>query len=171
MGCDIHMFLEKKLRDSDPWVADEGHGLHSGNREYVREISPVNRDYELFGLIAGVRSFKKSIYSVKGVPKDCDPRLMAHIAYYGNDYHSATFLSLDQFSKVLKKAGYIKKPEDVSTQVFYEYAQLDITKWPKPYITILNYANEWIDNETAEAVLLNRSDIKPQVRLIIFFDS
>ena len=55
MGCDIHAFIETKEPQSS---------------RYDRSIGfPINRDYFLFGLLAGVRYSKCKYIQPRGFPK------------------------------------------------------------------------------------------------------
>ena len=42
MGCDIHLFLQTKKKSSDAWV--------------ITEEIDLGRDYDLFGILSGVRT-------------------------------------------------------------------------------------------------------------------
>jgi hypothetical protein len=63
---------------------------------------PGDRDYDWFGLLAGVRNHvnAKPIAELRGFPSDISPELIKKIASWdGLDEHSCSWLSLEDFSK------------------------------------------------------------------------
>lgn len=56
MGCDIHMFIEYR-RNSKSWTP------------LGKEIKP-GRNYQMFGILAGVRSDQEFYFKPRGVPHD-----------------------------------------------------------------------------------------------------
>lgn len=60
MGCDIHLYFEKKVRGK--WVPFT---------DIPKSEYPDERDYNVFGLLAGVRhSYKKDYFGGRGIPQD-----------------------------------------------------------------------------------------------------
>lgn len=57
MGCDIHMYVEYKRKDSD-YFSDFGGRINPG------------RNYWMFGILAGVRSDANNLFPPKGIPDD-----------------------------------------------------------------------------------------------------
>ena len=90
MGCDIHLYLEKKMqfRDGNPprWV-------------YIEEID-VGRDYELFGFLAGVRSDYQHFERKETIPEDISPELRRELEDWGSDGHSHSWLTLEELQTV-----------------------------------------------------------------------
>lgn len=101
MGCDIHLFVEKKdadgnwefvypdreLRKPDPedeedW-GDDGHWI-------------VYRNYDLFSILAGVRSWDgvKPISAPKDLPEDVSLKMRDVHDRWSGDAHSASYLTL-----------------------------------------------------------------------------
>lgn len=71
MGCDIHMVLQ--IQHKDKWKT-------------IEEIS-LHRDYELFGILAGVRSrTHRPISEARGLPKDVDVNKGYEIKYLHLSY-------------------------------------------------------------------------------------
>jgi hypothetical protein len=92
MGCDIHCYAEIKYR---------------GKWRYAGEIE-VDRDYELFTKMAGVRDCDKNIEPIsmpKGRPRDID-ELTNCVMNMGNCDHSESYLTFQEI-KILFK--WIKK--------------------------------------------------------------
>ena len=104
MGCDIRMVLEKKCEGGE-WV-----GLHNyphlsivafgGNlpeQVLKRAWAKIrNRNYELFGRLAGVRQDGPDPL---GVPEDVSQLARVEISGWGDDGHSHSYLSLREFTK------------------------------------------------------------------------
>ena len=106
------------------------------------------------------------IYPARGLPEDTSPSILEESCK--TDWHTHSWLTLNEFKKCLRKTEYYPS-ENKSTYAFYEC--VDWRKTPEDYTTIVNYCEEWIDNETAEAQLLNRTDVEPEVRIIFWFDN
>lgn len=81
MGCDIHMHVECKKQGR--WV------LHS-NDIYD------GRDYELFGILAGVRGRCVPISHPKGLPFDVTDEVKRLHDSWGEDAHSSSWLTFNE---------------------------------------------------------------------------
>lgn len=172
MGCDIHMYIEKRLRPEDAWVLDENHVYereYPDDPGYLLSATATGRNYYLFGLFAGIRGATKR-YKARGLPDDaCDT--MKEEAN-GPDWHSHSWLTLDEFKECLIAAEY-DLTKNKSTEAFYNYLDYidQYETRPEDYTTVVNYCEQWMANELAEANLLNRTDVKPEVRIIFWFDN
>lgn len=148
MGCDIHLFAEKKV--GEKWISIDKYTKNpdfgeDDNREFIIERENriySGRNYNLFCALAGVRSFHfegdPSIVSEpKGLPEDCCDEIKKESAAYGSDGHSHSWNTLaeleafdwkeygatcDQFrEKVfpkLKEAS--ENPDDVRIVYFFD---------------------------------------------------
>ena len=109
MGCDIHMVLERKI--GDEWV-----GLHDYSApepEALREFTvgkgesvPTGRwlsfkarerNYQLFGELAGVRTDGTLGNQPRGLPDDMSQLTRVTADGWGMDGHSHSYLSLREF--------------------------------------------------------------------------
>lgn len=104
MGCDIHLFIEKRYKDSKKWVKVNGFCPFS-----------IPRYYKLFTILAGVRDRNwayKRISKPRGIPKDISKELKDCIrdhAEHSFSYHNLYILkrykwgelSFDVFSNVM----------------------------------------------------------------------
>ena len=92
MGCDIHLYIEKKVRGK--WVPF---------KEIPQNDYPDDRCYDVFALLAGVRGrFDKTYFPDRGIPEDT--------SYVENrddddDYcwlgeHSFTYATIHELKKV-----------------------------------------------------------------------
>lgn len=70
MGCDIHIFLERKNQDNC-WV-DSMIYEHDRYKNGFQPLSEMYRNYTLFATLAGVRG-DDPIALPKGIPEDCSP--------------------------------------------------------------------------------------------------
>lgn len=104
MGADIHMYLEKKV--GGKWVSAE-----QVITDPEWDIVDVPRDkriyaernYLLFSILAGVREPIPGIwqkYPVKGFPDDADPSIRQVYARWGEDAHTASYLTLKDLEDV-----------------------------------------------------------------------
>jgi len=107
MGCDIHLVLERKTEDYG-WV-----GLHDfvgvtvDHSDKVKELAAKeqvyissyagwrvrNRNYALFGALAGVRHDGPE---PRGVPEDASPLAKVILDGWNADGHSHTWYMLDE---------------------------------------------------------------------------
>lgn len=81
MGCDIHIHVECK------------HGAHW--KRCNREIYE-GRDYELFGILAGVRGSRTPISYPKGLPVDVTYDVKRLYDLWEWDTHSSSWLTFDE---------------------------------------------------------------------------
>lgn len=113
MGCDIHLYAEKKVPHPifwwkvrwvsiDKYSKNPDFGKWEGEPEYVitREdrIYTGGRNYNLFCALAGVRSYHfngepKCVSSPRGISNHC-PEIMNEIERYGSDGHSHSWNTL-----------------------------------------------------------------------------
>lgn len=152
MGCDIHVFVEKRANKNLPWQVDEIHQEDADDDvPYIQSIEGTNRDYDLFGRIAGVRG-RDVHYKQRGIPDNISQEILRVIERWGNDGHSYSWLSLNEFKDALLRDSWYQDAPD------------------NGYVEMIHYCEKWIEIEEAEAILLNL-DIKPEVRIVFFFDN
>jgi hypothetical protein len=82
MGCDMHAHIEVKM---------EGKWRHYS-------APSINRNYDFFALIAGVRNYDniKPISKPKGIPKDVTYITKKHYESWGLDAHDASWLGVEE---------------------------------------------------------------------------
>ncbi len=109
MGCDIHMVLERKVKDQ--WV-----GLHNYNAPEPKALNVYSmnkddppklrtwvtfkireRNYRLFGELAGVRTDGTLGNEPRGLPQDASQLTTAMSDEWDADGHSHSYLSLPEF--------------------------------------------------------------------------
>lgn len=96
MGCDIHIRVEYKKKGEDFWRTGEHYQKDTFYGGY--EIVPVysGRNYELFGLLAGVRGGMRPISLPRGIPDDATDDTKTDYLSWGNDAHSASWYDYEK---------------------------------------------------------------------------
>jgi hypothetical protein len=87
MGCDIHTHAERR-GESGQWEAIEG-------------LRPFDwRSYGLYGWLGGVRNYSalEPIAARRGVPDDLSEPAKEHLEKWSDDYHSASWVSLEELT-------------------------------------------------------------------------
>jgi len=94
MGCDIHLYKEKKVDGewvtADEWVDEYNDGL---DVPYEEQFSA--RDYYLFGFLAGVRRANNFSLIPTGIPDDASENVKACYKRREGDAHSASSITLE----------------------------------------------------------------------------
>lgn len=100
------MFIEYKVGNK-PWEADKNHIFeYEGDPEdedsykRVRQVDSTSRNYQLFGLLAGVRCEGPR---AKGIPENVSKIIAQSCEEYGEDGHSHSYSSLEEFEAALRK--------------------------------------------------------------------
>lgn len=97
MGCDIHMYVEYRDDSTQNWVSGDLFRMintSSGPEYNVVEIYN-ERNYSLFGILAGVRNMDyEPISYPKGLPKDTCEIIKKEYQKWIDDLHSASYLTL-----------------------------------------------------------------------------
>lgn len=172
MGCDIHMFVEKKVnnkweklskkfkyRHYDPTrenkIDEDG---YEWNPEFTD--SPYSdRNYDLFAILADVRNGRgfagcytgegfNPISEPKGLPKDASNEVKLEFFDWGSDAHSASFFT-------------IKELKD------YDWSQQTITHGEK--LTYTEASNNFLDYITG--TLSEFTDNDEEIRIVFWFDN
>jgi hypothetical protein len=121
MGCDIHLYVEKRLKSGDwAFVRDLNETINSdGLRPWAAQGKPVGgfwklsgRNYNLFANLAGVRGDGPE---AKGLPGDVSDYLQEEVDGYGSDGHSHSWSTPLEFME-----AYISAME-----IYDEHSELD----------------------------------------------
>ena len=175
MGCDIHVYIEKRIDSQFPWEADEGHSAsieEAGTPDehtYVNSVSAAGRNYNLFAILANVRGCGL-LYDVRGLPTDVSPLIKQAYNQWGVDGHTHSYLSLDEFKECLVAAQY-KLDRKKSSKAFFSWSEYnDFKKSPPDYVTMVNYCENWID-KIKEEDFLGIDEYRPEVRIVFWFDN
>lgn len=87
MGCDIHAHVEQRWNDQSMWFS-------------CAEFRPF-RNYDLFGVLAGVRGDQKPIIEPRGLPDGLS--VIVRNRYEGScfDNHTSSWLTTNELDNVL----------------------------------------------------------------------
>lgn len=130
MGCDIHLFVEKKAGDHwisvDQWTPGEDGGRGEAYVHY-RNAYYSNRNYELFAILADVRNGTGfagidtgdgfvPIAMPKGLPFDLSPEVKREADSWEGDGHSHSWHTLEDllefdWTQVTKLRGIVSAAE------------------------------------------------------------
>lgn len=131
MGCDIHGFIEVKI----------------GKNWYVYDKVGSERDYTLFGILAGVRDERVApVSELKGVPEDASIVVKAEVKSWEGDGHSHTWLSATEMKQAYKeyvkivKRTWLDEGMDSSVYQLYLYGDWDSNVFADVRMVI------WFDN-------------------------
>jgi hypothetical protein len=168
VGTDIHIFIEYKVGDG-PWFADKNHVIDKDG--YANEATANDRDYDLFGALAGARNQVNYDARPKGLPNDLSELLKTQIDRINNN-HSQSWHSLKEFKKIYRKLYSSKRAtkrlKDAVPEAFHDYLLTfdNLIKYCEKQVKLLQFEAQ------AEKYLLNL-DISDAVRcrLIYSFDS
>lgn len=105
IGCDCHIHCEYK--DEAGWHNCDNHIWDDVTNKYEFEDIYWGRNYDLFGVLAGVRSNEfPMIDSPRGLPKDISPKTKEYADEWKGDGHSYSYLTLKEligWKKKMKK--------------------------------------------------------------------
>jgi hypothetical protein len=131
MGCDIHLFVEKKKWGK--WVScDEWREDDCCDDKVMRLHRPIyrERDYTTFAMLAGVRSWLTidQKFPTKGFPKDASKEVRKLYNVYGgngehSDAHSASYLTLTELKAIDWTKEYMIRIYTLTER------QFALTKW------------------------------------------
>lgn len=90
MGCDIHIYAEYKKKGSDHWI-----GAGKLDR---------SRNYDLFGVIAGVRLYHEASqqFEPRGLPDDSSEYVRDIYRAWESDAHSESHLGLEEIRELME---------------------------------------------------------------------
>lgn len=111
MGCDIHMYVE--YRFDGKWVCGDYFSkspYYNGVDPYEPKYSLVDiydyRDYDLFGVLAGVRNREvPCISEPRGLPNDCNDFIKKEYEVWWCDAHSCSWLTLQEIIDFQERVG------------------------------------------------------------------
>lgn len=97
MGCDIHLYKEKKI--NGVWVTADSRWVDEydeGVKDVPYQDRFTNRDYNLFGAIAGVRHKYDFSLKPRGLPFNACDEVKTVSDQWGRDGHSHSHLTLSE---------------------------------------------------------------------------
>jgi hypothetical protein len=138
MGCDIHLFTEikKSISSRETWVNVDNWRYNpyyntefpEGERMLQVEALYGGRNYDLFGILAGVRSNLQydMIDAPRGLPVDVSDIVKNESDRWDTDGHSHSWLTLRELKEYVKNYPKIKGvsgPKDILKPIIKEMTQ------------------------------------------------
>lgn len=181
MGCDIHVYLERKFSDG-PWEIEPKHKIKLDDNGEIDDIDSIStfsaRNYTFFGEVAGVRSFSKPKIPPRGLPQDASKEIQK--LYTKNLYwHTCTWLSPEEMQEAMSlfEKKYSLDSYNRVDRINWLWEGDSARCWENRndigrHIdnSALLYIEKEIINNNLDNVLLG-ADRQLQFRFIIWFDS
>lgn len=118
MGCDIHLYIERKNKNG-----------HWEEFKIDERLLPNDRNYQLFTFLADVRNFYdfniQPQFANRGIPQDSSIPKDSEDWYMGD--HSFTYASLNEILKAPWKKYQLKECYFI---IFFEYVLPRLCDWP-----------------------------------------
>lgn len=185
MGCDIHLFREKRV--GGKWVAEDE--WVDGSVDWEKRFT--DRNYNLFAILAGVREREIPPYKFepRGLPLNVCNEIAEHSGEYGGDGHSHSYLYLHELKELRAflaeqthtVSGMKNKDELAALEgaiesgnpdwdLLYPYCQG--TNDPKQVKFSLDVPADFVVGKALDRIIASLSDIGgDQQRIVFFFDN
>ena len=201
MGSDIHIYTEikKSINSEDKWVNVDNWRYNpyyqEGNNNWERMLSVESiysgRNYELFGILAGVRNRNNdSIDDPRGLPEDVSEVTKKESDRWDGDGHSHSWLTLRELKEyqglhpVVKRSGFIS-PEaaellDAGEETPDTWCQMTtLTTWVKReweegcdvLKPLVDKLNERVRDEFYVWGDEERPEFDEKIRIVFWFDN
>jgi len=172
------MFIEYKRGDSHDWELDRGHKKtidHLGSiteRIHLESVDAAGRDYDFFGLLAGVRSCAKPVFNVRGLPKNLSTPLKEDVEMWGVDIHTKSYLSLAEYKQVLEIDNFEVSKTGKKGIAFYRNGYSCFPSYIPGWCDIYHHCHGVMERSQVDAILLGDDNLAfKKCRLVFFFDS
>lgn len=171
MGCDIHIIIEKKVKTSlseDVWYCCNNYILNEDDvfdgKEPRLEMNTTeigNRNYDVFGYIAGVRADKPLFKVPIGIPSNCTTQTRAQydLDRVGMYAHTPTWYYFGEL------VDYIEKIEDTEDRILMSAFVKNISSF------IFNRHLEYNSDSALHDTQYLYKYCKDTYRIIIYFDN
>lgn len=124
MGCDIHIVVERRLKGRTKWV-----GLYSSDAAYQiirKNMIAARRDYGFFADLASVRGQSSLSQYPQNLPEDMSDLTREQFWRSPTDYHSASHMTIDQFTKTWMHSNQKLDEQWRSKDIRSDYAAYDL---------------------------------------------
>ena len=133
MGCDIHVMVEVRKqygnnptelkttgwKNADNWRFNIWRGIFEDESKMELKSIFNDRNYELFGFLAGVRNYGHNpcFGFNRGFPEDADAPTRAEFEIHGEDAHTPGFCTLAELKekiatvKTVHRSGFVKRED------------------------------------------------------------
>lgn len=159
MGCDIHIFRERKVNGD--WETDTKKVQYNYNDDsavdYNSGVVHVGRNYLLFSILSGVRAYVDLPIAPpaenRGIPEDISDINLDCCNYWGEDAHSHGWLNMAELDKLIK-----------------DYEQAPVLYENTPYAEDALHNLVYLKRRVTEADYFK--NLPPEdCRIIIFYDN
>ena len=112
MGCDIHVYMEKKQTvngvkkwtDFNNWNINPYYNSSKYEKdEYIINSIYDGRNYELFGILAGVRCMTDPIVDPRGMPSNVSDYIKKAYDGWGSDAHTPSYFTVRELLDYFKE--------------------------------------------------------------------
>ena len=162
MGCDIHVFIEKKTDEKyNIWEQVALYRVGKYGRQLETADPYDGRNYSLFGLLAGVRGWMDPLIEPRGLPSNLSEGVEKEERWWEQSYHTPTWYDLSElylYRKMYK--SYIRKDESLQEEERAE-AYGSFVYFVDCIEHYLDLAQEWTWGDIAPS----------KYRVIMWFDS
>jgi hypothetical protein len=144
MGCDIHLFVERKV--GDVWKRVSSKRGYKGPHDLEPSWRPC-RNYTLFGILAGVRStILNADIPPRGLPEDVSKAVKKEFKNY---HHTPSYLTLPELIEMREKFADIPCYLDVTK--FKKYKKTGVV--PQDYYSSIPRNIRPVSNEQMARVM------------------
>lgn len=186
MGCDIHIYSESLIEEK--WVLQEKlEDVNKGHPEFPEpHYDTINadnlfigRNYFLFGILAGVRSWDEGDFEVKGLPKDSSKELNILYKQWRGNAHTPSYITLEELKEWLGREQYEGRKEVIEANITWWIKELKKVNVGNVIASMNGFLNGKFMNEEYEYVhnviqtwvdKLSKRKGKDQ-RIVFWFDS
>lgn len=105
VGCDIHLYEEQYCKKEKKWKAVKAHTFVIEEDDFfegnIPQMDPTyqGRDYDLFGVLAGVRREFSYSFEPRGLPEDVSQEVETISKHWDGDGHSHSWLTLEELKE------------------------------------------------------------------------
>lgn len=122
MGCDIHLVIEGRKIGSKDWIGLWSSGVCPQSDSW--SLPTIRRrDYVRFGELAQVRIESKTGHEPRGAPDDISDLTRLEITRWGEDGHSHTWLTPEEFIAACERALKIHRRRTMGSAEEAAYAE------------------------------------------------
>jgi hypothetical protein len=145
MGCDVHLYTEKKktINGEEKWVNADYWSInpHFGEDEYEPELEIISlyshRNYDLFNILAEVRGNGPSISPPRGLPNDVSDIVKKESDRWVGDGHSHSYFTLAELKEYYRNNSYTSHNGFLNKRQIKELDEDNITpynwvEWSSP---------------------------------------
>ena len=131
MGCDIHMYVEKKVRDE--WKVVKGPNIYYGEFDWEKDKMRFDwiyngRNYDFFAFLADVRNYRGKIKPL-ALPKELPEDRSEFIAQMAEGWqwngHSFSYFTLKELKENESKDKEVKEVINVIARLLQDVQEKD----------------------------------------------